>query len=230
MEGKQVNVGSPDLDAHVVERLAALRARIAATGRDPETVRVVAVTKGFGPDAVIAAVRAGLVDIGENYPDELRAKADAIAGVPEAVQVRWHFQGRIQTNKLTRIAGLVHLWQTVDSERHAAAVARRAPGAAVLVQCNLTGAPERTGCALDEVDDVVGAVRALGLDVQGLMGVGPDADDPALSRRAFTRLRQAADRLALPVRSMGMSDDLEPALAEGATVVRVGSALFGSRP
>lgn len=217
-------------DAHVAERLLALRERIAAAGRDPASVTVVAVTKGFGPDAVLAAVRAGLLDVGENYPDELRAKADAISGLPEAGLVRWHFQGRIQTNKLTRIASTVHLWQTVDSERHAAAIARRAPGAAALVQCNLVGAEGRTGCAPDEVEAVVAAARALGLEVRGLMGVGPDTDDPARSRQAFAVLRAAADRLALPVRSMGMSDDLEAALAEGATLVRVGSALFGARP
>lgn len=209
----------------VAERLERVRERIAVAGGDPARVRIVAVTKLVDPDAVEAAVEAGLRDLGENYAQALRARVDA-GRWPE---VRWHFVGRIQRNKVAALAGTVHLWQAVDRAAVGVELARRAPGAGVLVQVNTTGEATKAGCRPDEAAVLVERLGALGLDVRGLMTIGP-AGDAAESRRAFGALARLADGLGLPERSMGMSDDLEAAVAEGATIVRVGRALFGARP
>lgn len=207
----------------LVDRLDALRARIEAVG-DPAAITVVAVTKGFDATVAAAATAAGLGDLGENYAQELLAKA-AMVG-----PVRWHFLGRIQRNKVAALAPHVALWQSVDRVSAAAEVARRAPGAAVLVQVNLAGDPSRPGCGFDALPALVEDALALGLDVRGVMGVAPPGPVEGLARPAFRRLRAAADALGLRECSMGMSGDLEVAVAEGSTMVRVGQALFGSRP
>jgi uncharacterized pyridoxal phosphate-containing UPF0001 family protein len=210
-----------------VEGLQRVRERIAASGGDPASVRVVAVTKGFGPDAVLAALGAGLVDVGENYAQELLAKRDAL-GVPAGSEVRWHFLGAVQRNKVAALAPVVSCWQGVARAVEGVAIARRRPGAAVLVEVDATGEPGRNGCAPDSVPDLVDELRAAGLDVHGLMTVAPQDRDAA--RGAFRLVRVLADDLGLAERSMGMSDDLEIAVAEGSTMVRVGRALFGDRP
>jgi pyridoxal phosphate enzyme (YggS family) len=207
-------------------------------GGHPSAVTLVAVTKGFGPEAVLAAVANGLTDLGENYADELVSKAAAVAAQDPgaAAAIRWHFQGNLQTNKINRLAPLVHLWQTVPSANRAASLAQRVPGASVLVQVNLVGAQNRPGCAPADVPAVVAACRELGLRTLGLMGVGPAPGLVDLPREgdrdsatAFALLRQLADAEALPVRSMGMSDDFEVAIGAGSTMIRVGSFLFGRR-
>jgi uncharacterized pyridoxal phosphate-containing UPF0001 family protein len=133
----------------------------------------------------------------------------------------------VQRNKVRAIAAAVDIWQAVDRLAAGTEISRRAPGAEVLVQVNVSGEAQRNGCDPDEaralVDDLVG----LGLDVRGLMAVGPAP--PQDARPAFRLLAALADRLGLPVRSMGMSDDLEAAVSEGSTMVRVGRALFGPR-
>lgn len=207
----------------VTAALAEVRDRIEASGRPPGEVRIVAVTKGFGVDAVLAAHDAGLVDCGENYAQSLLDKVDE---APSAT--RWHFLGPVQRNKVKALAPHVALWQGIDREAAGAEVARRAPGARVLVQVNLTGAPGRPGCGWSDAPALVDRLRELGLDVQGLMGVaGRDRDE---ARQQFRRLAALAGRLGLPERSMGMSGDLEVAVQEGATTVRIGTALFGARP
>jgi len=207
----------------VTAALAGVRARIAAAGRSADEVRVVAVTKGFGVEAVRAAHDAGLLDCGENYA---QAMLDKVEDAPPAT--RWHFLGPVQRNKVKALAPHVALWQGIDREAAGAEVARRAPGARVLVQVNLTGAPGRPGCGWSETPALVDCLRELGLDVQGLMGVaGRDLDE---AREQFRRLAASADRLGLRERSMGMSGDLEVAVQEGATTVRIGTALFGARP
>lgn len=193
--------------------LAALRRRIG------DDVRVVAVTKGFGAEAVRAALAAGLPDVGESYAQELRAKSP-VAGV------RWHFVGRLQTNKVRQLAGLVDLWQSVDRLELGEEIARRAPGGRILVQVNVSGEAQKGGCAPADAPGLVARLRAAGLDVRGLMAVGHPADP----RPGFRRLRELADDLGLVERSMGMSGDLEIAVEEGSTMVRVGRALFGERP
>ena len=185
-------------------------------------MRVVGVTKGFGLDAVQAALEAGLRDLGENYAKELVDKATAAGG--DAV---WHFLGAVQRNKVPDLAPLVGLWESVAREPEGARIARFAPGAPVLVQVDTTGLPGRNGCAPSDVAELVERLRDLGLAVRGLMTVA--APGPA-GAAAFTEVGRLADSLGLDERSMGMSDDLEAAVAAGSTMVRVGRALFGERP
>jgi len=186
-------------------------------------VRVVGVTKGFGPDAVRAAREAGLGDLGENYAAELVAKAPAADDA-----VVWHFLGAVQRNKVALLAPLVGLWQSVAREAEGARIARFAPGARVLVQVDTTGLPGRNGCLPSDVGELVRRLLDLGLEVRGLMTVA--APGLPAARAAFERVGQLADQLGLPERSMGMSDDLEAAVAAGSTMVRIGRALFGERP
>jgi uncharacterized pyridoxal phosphate-containing UPF0001 family protein len=212
--------------------LAAVRARITHAGGDPERIRVIGVTKGFGPDAVRAAVGAGLRDLGENYAAELVAKAGAGGGAGEGagggLGVVWHFLGAVQRNKVPSLAPLVGVWQSVAREAEGARIARFAPGAVVMVQVDATGLPGRNGCLPHEVPELVGRLRELGLDVTGLMTVA--APGVAAAEAAFGQVGRLADELGLTERSMGMSDDLEAAVAAGTTMVRIGRALFGARP
>lgn len=211
--------------AAVAERVAAARARIEAAGGDAERVRLVAVTKGFGPDAVRAALAAGVADVGESYAQELVGKRADVGDLP----VRWHFVGRLQANKVRAIADAVALWHSVDRRSVGEEIARRAPGAHVLVQVNVTGEPQKGGCPPDEAPALVAALRDAGLAVEGLMAVGP-AGPPESARPGFRRLAALADHLGVAERSMGMTGDLAVAVEEGATVVRLGEALFGPRP
>jgi uncharacterized pyridoxal phosphate-containing UPF0001 family protein len=211
----------------VADRLAGVRQRIASATSDPSSVTVIAVTKGFGDDAVRAALGAGIVDIGENYADELVAKAAAIDD-REAVP-RWHFLGSIQRNKVARLAPLVACWQGVSRLEEGRAIAKRRPGAGVLIQVDIAGIPGRGGCEPAGVPGLVSAVRDQGLAVAGLMAVGPPGP-PEGSRAGFRAVTALADRLDLPVRSLGMTEDLEVAVAEGSTMVRIGRGLFGDRP
>jgi len=193
-------------------------------------VKIVAVTKGFGPEAVAAAAEAGLIDVGENYAQELLAKAgDLSARRGAAVAPRWHFIGRLQRNKIGRIAGLVRLWQSVDRPGLATEIARRAPGARVLVQVDVAGIAGRGGCAPEETEGLVTSCRDAGLEVAGLMAVGAPGP-PEHARRGFRLLAAQADGLGLAELSMGMTADMDVAVEEGATMVRVGTALFGPRP
>ena len=211
-------------DGAVAGNLADVRRRVEEAGGDPERIRIVAVTKGFGPDAVDAARRAGLLDVGENYAQEVLAKAPvAPAGT------RWHFLGPVQRNKVRRLAPVVSTWHGIDRATAAESVASAAPGAEVMVQVNVVGDPARPGCAPDEVEPLVARVRELPLDLSGLMAVGP-ARAGERSRECFRWLAGQAADLGLRELSMGMSDDFEMAVAEGATTLRLGRVLFGPRP
>lgn len=220
----------PDL-AEVRRRLEVARERIRGAGGDPERVVVCAVTKGFGPEAVRLALDAGLTDIGENYAQELVAKAGAIEGAAGAIdtRARWHVIGPVQRNKVRRLAPYVHCWQTVDRLELGEEIAKRAPGATVFVQVNATGEASKSGVAPEEAPRLADGLRELGLDVRGVMAIGPT--DPAVDPApAFERARALADELGLTELSMGMSRDLEAAVAAGSTMVRLGTALFGPRP
>ena len=212
----------------VARNLALVRQRIAGAGGDPARVRVVAVTKGFGPGAVRAAVDAGLVDVGENYASELVAKAQAAEQWGVEARPSWHFLGAIQRNKVPSLAPFVRVWQSVAREAEGARIARFAPGASVMVEVEATGLAGRNGCPPAEVPDLVARLRGLGLDVGGLMTVA--APDTAVAAATFELVARLADELGLPERSMGMSDDLEVAVSAGSTMVRIGRALFGQRP
>lgn len=219
-------MSAPDR-ATLLARLEQVRNRIADAGGDPDAITVLAVTKGFGPEVALAAADAGLVDLGENYAQELVAKAPVVAEAGH--HVRWHAIGRLQRNKVRSLAPVVHLWQTVDRVELGAEIARRAPGARILAQVNVSDEPQKGGCAPGDAPRLVAELRELGLTVDGLMTVGRTGD-PQLARQGFALLRHLADDLDLSVRSMGMSGDLEAAVAEGSTLVRVGAALFGPRP
>jgi PLP dependent protein len=221
----------PELTAEAVAAAAArVRDRIAAAGGDPERVALVAVTKGHPAEAARLALAAGLADLGESYAQELSAKADALAldPVPGAPAPRWHAIGRIQRNKVRVFAPHTSLWQSVDRLSVGEEISRRAPGAAVLVQVNVTGEETKGGCRPETAPGLVEGCRDLGLEVRGLMAIGPTAG-PDAAGAAFSALARLADRLGLAERSMGMSDDLEAAVAAGTTMVRVGTALFGPR-
>jgi pyridoxal phosphate enzyme (YggS family) len=208
----------------VASRLADVRGRVERSGGDPNRVRIVAVTKGFGPEAVEAARAAGLADVGENYAQELVAKAAAVGP-----GVRWHFLGPVQRNKVRRLAPLVAAWHGVDRPSAAAAVGAASPGAQVFVEVNVLGDPGRPGCPAASVDDLVKELQEVPVVLSGLMAVGPPGDLEG-SRRCFRWLARKAEQLGLRELSMGMSDDFEAAVAEGATTLRLGRVLFGPRP
>lgn len=220
-----VSTDAGTVDAEAVSvRLADVRRRVEEAGGDPDRLRIVAVTKGFGADAVDAARRAGLADVGENYAQELAAKAPAApAGT------RWHFLGPVQRNKVPRLGPVVSVWHGVDRPAAAEAVAAAAPGVEIMVQVNVAGDPGRPGCSPARVGELVAQVRKLPLDVSGLMAVGPAATGER-SRECFRWLASKGADLGLRELSMGMSDDFEMAVAEGATTLRLGRVLFGPRP
>ena len=209
----------------VATRLAGIRARIdaaaRAAGRTPASVRLVAVSKSVDGARVRAAYDAGQRDFGENRAQELVAKAPELPA-----DCRWHMIGAVQTNKVRALTPRVALWHTLDRSSLAHELARRAPGAAVLVEVNVGGEPQKAGCAPDDVARLVTVARDAGLAVGGLMCIPPATGDP---RVHFAWLRVAASRLGLTELSMGMSGDFELAVAEGATIVRVGTGVFGSR-
>jgi pyridoxal phosphate enzyme (YggS family) len=221
--------GSPVGGVDVGRNLSIVRTRIAEAGADPEHIKVVAVTKGFGADAVRAAIDAGLHDFGENYAQELSAKAAAVkATASPGDSLRWHFLGSVQRNKVPLIAPVVTVWQAVDRPAAGQAIARALPAADVLVQVNISGESTKHGCALDDAPVLVDDLGKLGLHVLGLMAIGP-LGPAELARPGFRAVADQAGRLGLPEVSIGMTEDLEVAVQEGATMVRIGRGLFGPR-
>jgi len=226
------------------DNLAAVRERIAAAcrraGRSPGDVRLVGVTKYVSPELTAALVVAGCRDLAESRPQALWAKAEALAGVEPPP--RWHLVGHLQRNKVRRTIGLVSLLHSLDSLRllellEAEARLQGRP-CQVLVEVNVAGDPGRTGLAPEEVAPLLAAASACEfVHVRGLMGMAsvPEGLDAAgQARRQFAELRELRDRLraetpapvTLDELSMGMSGDFEAAILEGATIVRIGSALF----
>ncbi len=223
--GQVIQFPGPEL-ASIAERLARIRARIERAGGDPESIAIVAVTKGQPLEACRAAVSVGLSLLGENRVGEALGKMHQVPGAT------WHLIGHLQTNKV-RHAGRFAMVQSVDSERLAEALARRfgAREIAALLEVNVSREPQKHG-VLPEAT-VATAERVAGLvDLQGLMAIGPTAGDPGPAFAELRRLRDAAEQRlgrALPVLSMGMSEDLEAAVAAGSTMLRIGRALFGPR-
>lgn len=222
-------------------RVAAVRRRIAMAaagcGRDPAAVTLVAVTKTFPAELARLAVAAGVVDLGENRVQEAAAKAVAVSGA------RWHLIGPLQRNKVRTALATFAVIHTVDrpelAERLAAVVAELRPGGPplpVLLEVNLGREPQKAGVLPEHAGALLAVAAALPqLAVEGLMAIPPWADDPEASRAPFRALavlrRRLEDQLgaALPQLSMGMSHDFHVAVEEGATLVRVGTALFGAR-
>jgi pyridoxal phosphate enzyme (YggS family) len=210
----------------LAQRIAVVRARIARTGRNPDEIVIVAVTKGFGPETCRAAIEAGLTVLGENRVHEAKLKMDAVPGA------QWHLIGHLQTNKVRQAAGSFALIHSVDSVRLATEIARADPKQEVLLEINVAREAQKQGVDPDRALEAIEAVSNL-LPLRGLMGMGPAQGDPAPAFRDLRQLRdQAEQRLgkSLPVLSMGMSGDFEVALAAGSTMVRLGQALFGPRP
>jgi pyridoxal phosphate enzyme (YggS family) len=224
------NPGTSDINASAVrERLADVHGRIRDLGKDPQGLRIVAVTKGFGPEAVAAALDAGLEDVGENYAQELLSKVLVLKSGNSPERARWHFLGPVQRNKVARLAKVVSTWHGIDRGEEAEAIAASEPGVEAMVQVNVTGSSARPGCMPTDVDDLVERCRRLPLNLSGLMAVGPEGDLEA-TRSCFRWLALKARQLGLPELSMGMSDDFEVAVEEGATTLRLGRTLFGPRP
>ena len=217
------------IDAEEVGRRAErVRQRIADAGGDVAHVGIVAETKGFDSSAIEAAVRTGLAMIGENYAQELHSKwSELAAATRTAADV--HFIGRLQSNKVRQLAGVVDVWQSVDRMRLVSEIARHDPGAAIFVQLDVSGSTTQGGCPPDEASLLVAAARREGLDVAGCMAIGPQGSPPEIER-AFSDVARFADRHELEHRCMGMSADLEAAVRAGSTMVRIGTALFGNRP
>lgn len=224
------------------DRLAEVRARIdeaaRRSGRDPSGVRLVVVTKDVSADRVREAVAAGATDLGENRAQELERKMDELAGIEPAP--RWHFIGTLQRNKVRQVAGRVAMIHSIDSAELGRAVAERAAAAGetqdALLEVNVSGEVSKHGLAPAETWSVVASLAGVpGIRLRGLMTIAP-AGVPSEARAAFRGLRELQDRLrselgggGLGELSMGMTGDFEAAVEEGATIVRIGTAVFGPR-
>lgn len=228
----------PELSARLDDVRAAI-ARHQALGGWHHPVRIVAVTKTHGPEAVRAAAAAGLGDVGENRVQEALAKQDMLGqDALGECPIAWHLIGTLQRNKARHAAGRFALIHSVDRADLAVELNRRvAEGTrqAVLVQVNCTAEPQKGGVEPAELPALLDALRALPrLEVRGLMTMAAFTDEEAEQRRAFTALRRLRDEgeragHALPELSMGMSGDFQIAVEEGATIVRLGTILFGER-
>jgi PLP dependent protein len=224
-------------DHALQERLTIVRARIGAAAykakRDPASIRLVLASKTQPSDAIRAAAEAGAIDFGENYVQEAIAKRAELADLAE---IRWHLIGHLQTNKARTAASAFALIHSIDSIRLAEALARAQPSPRVhaLIEVNLGGEASKTGVAPDGVAAVLDAARDK-IEIDGLMTIPPSAPRAEASRPYFARLREMRDvlaiqsGLALSELSMGMTDDFEVAIEEGATIVRIGRAVFGER-
>jgi len=199
-------------------------------GRSPADVTIVGISKGFPATAVVAAWQAGLRDIGENRVQEAAPKI--AAAKTQGARPRWHLVGHLQTNKVKTALSLFDIIHSVDSLRLAEAISRAgSKPVPVLLEVNVSDEASKYGLKLEEVEGTLTKARDLpNIDVQGLMTVAPLVDDPEDVRPIFRRLRELARALDLPQLSMGMSDDFEVAVEEGATMIRLGRAIFGPRP
>ncbi len=226
---------------NISDNLQAIRHRIAAAahtcGRDPADIALLAVSK-TRPDAdIIAAVAAGQHAFGENYVQEGCDKAQRLAASGQVLD--WHFIGPIQSNKTRQVATFFDWVHSIDREKIAQRLSEQRDAEKgeldVCIQVNVSGEASKSGVTPDQVAALADAVARLPrLKLRGLMAIPEPTDDPALQRRRFAHLRQLLEELnagghALDTLSMGMSQDLEAAIAEGATIVRVGTALFGAR-
>ncbi|MGB8412097.1 MAG: YggS family pyridoxal phosphate-dependent enzyme [Candidatus Binatus sp.] len=221
----------------IERRLEIVRARSAAAarhaGRNPSSIRLVLASKTQPSEAIRAASQAGARDFGENYVQEAIAKRAELADLTE---IRWHLIGHLQTNKARAAASAFALIHGVDSVRLAEALGRAQPSPRVraLIEVNLGGEASKSGVAPDGVAALVDAVRDK-IEIEGLMTIPPPAAGAGTTRPYFARLREMRDRLAvqsglaLSELSMGMTDDFEIAIEEGATIVRIGRAVFGER-
>jgi len=227
----------------IAANLQAVEATIAeavqAAGRARNEVHLLAVSKTFPAEAVLAAMATGQTAFGENYLQEALDKIANVAQAQPGAPVEWHFIGPIQSNKTRPIASNFHWVHTVERLKIAQRLSEQRPpelGALnICLQVNISGEASKSGATEAELPELARAVAQLpNLRLRGLMAIPEQATDPAQQRAAFARLRQLhdalrADGLALDTLSMGMSGDMTAAIAEGATIVRIGSAIFGAR-
>jgi pyridoxal phosphate enzyme (YggS family) len=218
---------------------AMIEAAATAAGRSPSEVRLLAVSKTFPPEAVLEAMAAGQRAFGENYLQEALEKMQAVAADQPDVPVEWHFIGPIQSNKTRPIASNFHWVHTVERLKIAQRLSEQRPVELgplnICLQVNISGEPSKSGALADEIPELAQQVAQLpNLRLRGLMAIPELQTEPAKQREAFARLRALAeslrgDGLDLDTLSMGMSGDVMSAVAEGATIVRIGSAIFGAR-
>lgn len=220
---------------HVRERIQKACER---SKRDPQSVRLIAVTKTFDASKVRAAVESGIRDFGENFVQELREKRAELSDPA----IRWHFVGHLQSNKVKYIADFIHLIHSVDHQSVAEEIGKRGAKAGriidALVEVNTSGEQTKFGLKPEEAVEFVKSIGALkNLRLKGLMTIGPFLPDPEDSRPTFQRLRRLRDEIQdagignveMTDLSMGMTHDFEVAIEEGATMIRIGTAIFGPR-
>ena len=223
----------------IAERLFAQQERLRKAaqehGRDPRGIKLIAVSKRHSVEAIRAAYAAGQRDFGENYVQELLDKAQQLS---ELTDIVWHMIGHLQSNKARHVAPLAHAVHTVSSVSLALELGKRARGRSAalrtLVEVNVSGEESKSGCTPTELPQVLEAIEAEpSLQLAGLMTMPPFDEDPALTRPHFEHLRGLREEhggaLRLPELSMGMSHDMEVAIAAGSTMVRIGTAIFGER-
>jgi len=219
---------SPD---PLAANLQLVRQRIARAAerarRDPESILLLAVTKMFPADVIRRAYALGLRQFGENYVREFETKAPQVRDLSGA---RFHFIGHLQSNKTAKAAELFHVIQTVDTPKLARRLDLASRPIEVMLEVKLSGEDAKSGASPEALPELIAAVRECSrLRLTGLMTMPPWSDDPEAARPYFRRLRELAERHSLAGLSMGMSHDFEAAIEEGATSIRVGTALFGER-
>jgi pyridoxal phosphate enzyme (YggS family) len=225
-------LSSPNLE-ELTERVSAIRTRILKAGG--KNVKLIAVTKTFDATAMTSAFATGCDAVGENYAQELIAKSEQ---VPKDQRLPVHFIGRLQSNKIRSLVNCVDVWQSVDRLSLIDEIAKRClvtnplklvKPVQIMLQVNSTNEPDKGGCEPSDVETLYTKAQSLGLDVIGLMTVGPTLSDTTATRNAFRLVGKIANELGLKELSMGMTADLEIAVEEGSTAVRIGSGLFGAR-
>ena len=220
MAGRGI-VTSETYSEEIKERLQVINKIIDAKAQNPVTL--IGVTKGFTHEEVNIASELGIKNFGENYAQELLTKNPLVD--PE---ISWHYIGQLQSNKIRKISHLVDVWHSVTSLKLAREIHKRNDQAQILLQVSLMGPSNSKGFEVEQLPQLISELRDMNIDISGLMTMGVPGDMVA-TRVVFKELRKLADTFELPECSMGMSDDFEIALESGASMIRVGSAIFGNR-
>ena len=220
MAGRGI-VTSETYSEEIKERLQEINKIIDAKAQNPVTL--IGVTKGFTHEEVNIASELGIKNFGENYAQELLTKNPLVD--PE---ISWHYIGQLQSNKVRKISHLVDVWHSVTSLKLAREIHKRNDQAQILLQVSLMGPSNSKGFEVEQLPQLISELRDMNIDISGLMTMGVPGDMVA-TRVVFKELRKLADTFELPECSMGMSDDFEIALESGASMIRVGSAIFGNR-
>ena len=214
-------VTSETYSEEIKERLEEINKIIDAKAQNPVTL--IGVTKGFTHEEVNIASELGIKNFGENYAQELLTKNPLVD--PE---ISWHYIGQLQSNKIRKISHLVEVWHSVTSLKLAREIHKRNDQAQILLQVSMMGPSNTKGFEVEQLPQLISQLRDMNIDISGLMTMGVPGDMVA-TRVVFKKLRKLADTFELPECSMGMSDDFEIALESGASMIRVGSAIFGNR-